>query len=364
MTMAGDAKDLSVLRGEIDAVDVELLRLINTRAALAIKVGTAKRQSGEGVVYYRPEREAAILRRILERNTGPLSSPEAARLMREIMSACLALEHPLIVAYLGPEGTYTHLAALKHFGRSIEGAPAVTIDEVMREVEAGSADYGVVPVENSLEGGINQTLDALRESPLKICGEVVLSIHHQLLSAASDIADIHHVYAHTQALGQCRHWLAANLPTARCTAISSNGEAARRVRGEPDAAAIAGEAAADIYDLAILRRNIEDHPGNTTRFVVLGEKSPAPSGKDVTSLMFTTPNRPGALHDVLSILAAANISLSRIESRPLRQEVWDYVFFVDIEGHADSETVRNALVRLDAKTSLLKVLGSYPRAVV
>jgi chorismate mutase/prephenate dehydratase len=362
--MADDAKELHVLRGEIDAIDIELLRLINTRAALAVEVGKVKRQGAESAVFYRPEREAAILRRVLEQNPGPLSGPEATRLMREIMSACLALEHPLTIAYLGPEGTYTHLAALKHFGGSIAGAPLASIDDVMREVEAGGADYGVVPVENSLEGGINQTLDALRESPLRICGEVVLAIHHQLLSVASEISAIKRVYAHAQALGQCRRWLADNLPAAQCIPLGSNGEAARRVRDEADAAAIAGEVAAEIYELAVLRRNIEDHPGNTTRFIVVGENSPAPSGHDVTSLMFTTPNRPGALHDVLSVLASADISMTRIESRPLRQEAWDYVFFVDIDGHADLEAVRNALAGLADKTSLLKVLGSYPRAVV
>ena len=361
--MADDEKKLNALRAEIDAVDIELLCLINERARLAAEVGQVKRKSGEDAVFYRPEREAAILRRVLEQNPGPLSAPEATRLMREIMSACLALERQLRVAYLGPEGTYTQLAALKHFGGSIDGAPVPSIEEVMREVEAGSADFGVVPVENSLEGGINQTLDALRDSPLRICGEVVLNIHHQLLSSATDISQIIRVYAHAQALGQCRRWLAQNLPDAECIPVSSNGEAARLVRAETDAAAIAGVVAADIYALGTLRKNIEDHPGNTTRFVVLGDSSPPPSDKDVTSIMFTTPNRPGALHDVLGVLSAAKISMTRIESRPLRQESWDYVFFVDIDGHADVDKVRNALVELEDKTSQLKILGSYPRAV-
>lgn len=362
--MAGDAKDLDTLRDEIDVIDGELLRLLNARAALAVEVGKAKRQSGGEVVFYRPEREAAILRRVSEQNPGPLSGPEATRLMREIMSACLALEHPLQIAYLGPEGTYTHLAAQKHFGGSVVGLPAMDIADVIREVEAGSAQYGVVPLENSLEGGVNQTLDALRESPLKICGEVVLGIHHQLLSQATELGEIKRVYAHAQALAQCRHWLAANLAAAECAPLSSNAEAARRVCREPDAAAIAGEVAAEIYDLNILRANIEDDPGNTTRFVVLGRDAPPPSGKDVTSLMFTTANRPGALHEVLSVLASAGISMTRIESRPLRQEAWDYVFFVDIEGHAENATVRDALRLLEDKTSLLKVLGAYPRAVL
>jgi len=362
--MADGDKGLDELRASIDAVDAELLRLFNKRAALAIDVGKVKRMSGESAIYYRPEREAVILKRVFEQNPGPLAATESMRLMREVMSACLALEHPLRIAYLGPEGTYTHLAALKHFGGSIVGVPAVSIDDVMHEVEAGRADHGVVPVENSLEGGVNQTLDALLESPLKVCGEVVLGIHHQLLSSGTDIGAIKRVYAHAQALGQCRRWLAMNLPNAECVPLSSNAEAARRVRGEPDAAAIAGEVAAGLYEVGILRRNIEDAIGNTTRFVVVGKSAPPPSGNDVTSLMFTMHNRPGALHDVLSVLAGAQISMTRIESRPLLKEVWDYVFFVDIDGHAETPSVAAAIIELEAKTSRLKVLGSYPRAVM
>ncbi|MFT4563943.1 MAG: chorismate mutase/prephenate dehydratase [Gammaproteobacteria bacterium] len=358
------AKELDTLREKIDAIDTELIRLINERAAVAIEVGELKRSSDGNAVFYRPEREAEILRRVIARNPGPLPAPEAARLMREVMSACLGLEHPLTVAYLGPEGTYTHLASLKHFGGSINGIGVASIDEVMREVEVDGAHYGVVPVENSLEGGINQTLDALRESPLKICGEVVLNIHHQLLSVAHKLEEIKRVYAHPQALAQCRRWLAINLPGVECSPSSSNGEAARKVRDEVDAAAIASEVAAGIYGLSILRKNIEDEPGNTTRFVVLGVNSPPPSGRDLTSLMFTTANRPGALHEILSIFASENISMTRIESRPLRREAWDYVFFVDIEGHVDVENVRDTLERVEQKTSSLKILGSYPRAAI
>jgi chorismate mutase/prephenate dehydratase len=358
------AKDLDSLRGKIDAIDGELLRLMNARAALAVEIGKVKRTRGGDIAFYRPEREAMILRRVLKNNPGPLAATDAARLMREIMSACLALEKPLRVAYLGPEGTYTHLAALKNFGGSIDGVPLATIDDVMREVESTGANYGVVPVENSVEGGVNQTLDALRDSPLQLCGEVVLNIHHQLLSIAPEFTSIKRVYAHTQALAQCRHWLSANLPVAECIPLRSNGEAARRVRDEPDAAAIASDVAAEIYQLNVLRKNIEDEPGNTTRFVVVGDKSPPPSGRDVTSLMFTTANRPGALHEILSVLAAKDISMTRIESRPLRQEAWDYVFFVDIEGHAEIDKVAEALSLVESKTLLLKILGSYPRAVV
>lgn len=360
----GEAKALEQLRSDIDALDQELLRLINARATLAIEVGKVKRASGDDAVFYRPEREAVILKRTLERNPGPLPATEAARLMREIMSACLALEHPLRVAYLGPDGTYTHLAALKHFGGSITGAPVASIEEVMREVESGGASYGVVPVENSLEGGVTQTLDALRESSLKLSGEIVLAIHHQLLSRATSLAAITHVYAHSQALAQCRRWLATHLPHAECVPVASNAEGARRAHGDEKAAAIAGEVAAEIYATPILHRNIEDDVGNTTRFVVVGRDVVPASGADVTSIMFTTPNRPGALHEVLSVLADAGISMTRIESRPLREAAWDYVFFVDLDGHVDTPPVAGALSELKRRTSRLKILGSYPRAVL
>ena len=362
--MSEDGKSLDELRADIDALDSELLRLINARAALAMAVGAVKRAASENPEFYRPEREAAILRRFVAQNPGPLPDAEAARLMREIMSACLALEHPLRVAFLGPEGTYTHVATLKHFGGSIDTAPLGTIEDVVRDVESGSAHHGVVPLENSIEGGVNQTLDALRESPLKICGEVVLAIHHQLLSRATDVASVERVYAHPQALAQCRRWLATNVPHAECVPLASNAEGARRASEEPDAAAIAGEVAAATYDIGILRRNIEDATGNTTRFVVLGDTSPPPSGRDVTSIMFTTPNRPGALHDVLAVLAEAAISMTRIESRPLREAAWDYVFFVDIDGHAEEPSVAAALSALEQRTSRLKILGAYPRAAL
>lgn len=360
----GEAKALEQLRSDIDALDQELLRLINARAALAIEVGKVKRAGDGEPVFYRPEREALILKRTLERNPGPLSAAEAARLMREIMSACLALEHPLRVAYLGPDGTYTHLAALKHFGGSITGAPLASIDEVIREVESGGAAYGVVPVENSLEGGVTQTLDALRESSLKLSGEIVLAIHHQLLSRAESLAAITHVYGHNQALAQCRRWLATHLPHAEGVPVASNAEGARRAHEDASAAAIAGEVAAEIYAMPIVRRNIEDDVGNTTRFVVVGRDVVPASGADVTSIMFTTPNRPGALHEVLSVLATAGISMTRIESRPLREAAWDYVFFVDLDGHIDTPAVADALTEIERRTSRLKILGSYPRAVL
>ena len=355
-------KDLHRLREKIDTLDADLLRLINERAELAIEVGRVKRLSGIPADFYRPEREAEILRRVRETNPGPLRADESVRLMRELMSACLALEQPLKVAYLGPAGTFTHLAALKHFGHSVTAIPVTAIGEVMREVEAGGCEYGVVPVENSLEGGVNQTLDGLRGSSLRICGEVVMNVRHQLLTCAPTLSQIRRVYAHEQALAQCRRWLGAHLPQAEMVPSSSNAEAATRARDEHDAAAIAGQAAASLYELPILASNIEDHSDNTTRFLVLGKRSPAATGEDITALMFSMPNRPGALYHILQALADANISMTRIESRPMRNGTWDYLFFVDIAGHIDDDNVATALQQVRERASVFKVLGSFPRA--
>lgn len=355
---------LKAVRAEIDAIDRELLTLINERAKRALDVGRIKRESGATTDLYRPEREAQVLRRVRDTNPGPLATDEAVRLFRELMSSCLALEQPLAVAYLGPAGTYTHSATLKHFGGAVRLAPVATIEDVVRSVAAESTDFGVVPVENSLEGPINQTLDCLNESSLMICGEVVLPVHHQLLSHAPTLKSVARVYAHAQALAQCRRWLDASCPDAERIAQSSNAEAARRVTSERDAAAIAGEYAAALYELPILARNIEDYPENTTRFVVLGRDAPPPSGDDLTTLLFSMPNKPGALYEILQALAQANISMTRIESRPMRKGTWEYVFFVDIEGHRDDPPVAGALAQIAARTAWLRVLGSYPRAVL
>lgn len=355
---------LKAVRDQIDAIDGELLRLLNARAEFALKVARIKRENGLGTELYRPDREAQVLRRIKTLNPGPLPDDEVARLVREVMSACLALEQPIKVAYFGPAGTYTHTAARKHFGGAVALTPCASIDEVLRTVAGGTADFGVVPVENSLEGPVNQTLDGLRDSDLQICGEVLLEVHHQLLTKASDLASVARVRAHPQALAQCRHWLDAHCPRAEQLSASSNAEAARLVVDEPAAAAIAGEMASSLYELPILARNIEDDPSNTTRFLVLGRLKCAASGGDRTSLMFVTPNRPGALHDLLGAFAEARISMTRIESRPQPHSRWDYVFFVDIEGHQGDEHVALALAKVAQRTSLLRVLGSYPRAVL
>lgn len=355
---------LKAVRDDIDRIDRELLRLLNERAACALKVAHIKREAGLGTDLYRPEREAQVLRNIKAMNQGPLGDDEVARLIREVMSGCLALEQPITVAYFGPAGTYTHTAARKHFGGAATLAACASIPEVIRTVSSKTADFGVVPIENSQEGSVNQTLDCLRDASLLICGEVLLEVHHQLLSKASDLSQLTEIRAHPQALAQCRHWLDAHCPGAEQIPASSNAEAARQVIELPHAAAIAGEMAAGLYELPILARNIEDNPSNTTRFLVLGRLEVPPSGVDRTSLLFVTPNRPGALHEILEAFACEQISLSRIESRPQPQGRWEYVFFVDIEGHQSEPHVARALARVAERTSMLRVLGSYPHAVL
>jgi chorismate mutase/prephenate dehydratase len=354
---------LVCVRDRIDAIDGEILRLISERASCARQVAEIKTASGEAR-FYRPEREAAILRRIKERNPGPLGGEEVARLFREIMSACLALEQPQSAAFLGPAGTFTQAAALKHFGHSVRTVPHGDISDIFREVEAGSCHYGVVPVENSTEGVISHTLDMFMRSPLRIAGEVSLRIHHHLMSLEEGLDAIRRVYSHQQSLAQCRGWLDRHLPDAERVAVGSNAEAARMAAGDPGSAAVAGEAAAEIYELAILQGRIEDEPGNTTRFLVIGTEDAPPSGDDKTSLLLSCRNESGGLHALLSPLAEHGISMTRIESRPSRRGVWDYVFFIDILGHRDDENLSRALDSLEQLSLLFKVLGSYPRAVL
>lgn len=357
-------KQLQEVRSRIDALDRQIQTLINERAACAEQVAQIKQDNGDEGNYYRPEREAEILRRIRDRNEGPLSDSEMVRLFREVISACLALERPMTIAYLGPEGTFTHAATMKHFGHSIKTQALDAIDVVFREVESGNADYGVVPIENSTEGVVNHTLDMFLRSPLQICGEVELRVELHLLGKDSSMEGIQEVYAHHQAIAQCREWLESNLPDARHVVFASNAEAARIASETGGAAAIASDAAAERYGLQRLVSNIEDEPGNTTRFLVIGEKSAGPSGEDKTSLLVSVHNQPGALHRLLQPLVRHGISMTRIESRPSRRSMWDYVFFVDFEGHVDEERVTTALGELESETTLLRVLGSYPRAVL
>jgi chorismate mutase / prephenate dehydratase len=355
---------LEQVRRRIDKVDEQIQRLINERARLAQQVGVSKTGGGRTVDFYRPEREAQVLRMARERNRGPLRDEEVLRLFREIMSACLAQQEPLKVAFLGPEGTFTQSALLIHFGHSVRALPLSSIDEVFHEVEAGSADFGVVPIENSTEGTVNHTLDRFLTSPLKICGEVELRIRHHLMGTMGALARVLRVCSHPQSLAQCRQWLDEHLPGIEQVAVSSNAEGARRARDEQGSAAIAGETAAEVYGLKVLAAEIEDRADNTTRFLVLGRKLFSASGADRTTLLVSVghTDAPGALHRLLEPLARHRVSLTRIESRPSRRRKWDYVFFIDLEGHAQEPHVARALGALKKRASLFRVLGSYPRA--
>jgi chorismate mutase/prephenate dehydratase len=362
---------LGALRERIDTVDAAIHDLLNERARLARMVGISKSRDGHLVDFYRPEREAQVLRLALERNQkarleGGLRDEEIVRLFREIMSACLAQEEPLKVAFLGPEGTFSQSAVHKHFGHSVRALAVGSIDEVFHEVEAGHADFGVVPIENSTEGSVNHTLDRFLSSPLKICGEVELRINQCLMGRMASLQQVKRITSHPQSLAQCRQWLNENLGETERLAASSNAEAARRARDEEGTAAIAGRTAAEVYGLQILASDIEDRPDNTTRFFVIGRRVFGPSGVDRTTLLVSTGHTeaPGALHRLLEPLAANAVSMTRIESRPSQRRKWDYVFFIDIEGHVDDPPVARALEGLKGRTSLCRVLGSYPRAVL
>ena len=352
-------KELNQYRGQIDRIDDDLLKLFNQRAKLAQQIGHIK---GEGAVL-RPEREAQVLRRIVSVNAGPLPNHGVTQLFTEIMSQCRALEAPITVAYLGPAGTFSEAAVIKRFGQASQGTPCVSIDEVFREVESGDTNYGMVPVENSSEGAIGRTLDLLLQSPLKVCGEVMLPVHQCLLSNEALMDGIKSVYSHPQSLGQCQSWLNANLPNATRIPVASNGEAARLAAEQPHSAAIAGKQAAERFAIAVRAENIEDDPRNTTRFLVIGNQDVAPSGKDKTSLVMSAVNRPGAVHDLLTPLVKHGVSMTRLESRPARSGLWEYVFYVDIEGHQSDAKVAAALAELKQAAAFVKVLGSYPVAV-
>ena len=355
------ADELQRLRSEIDRVDDRILEALNERARLARAVGSLK--VGQA---YRPEREAQVLRRVKERNAGPLGGETVAFLFREIMSACLALERPITVAYLGPKGTFSERATLKHFGLAADAVPTASIDEVFRRVESGAADFGVVPVENSTEGAVGRSLDLMPQTPMKVCGEVIVRIHHHLMAKAppAELARIGRVFSHGQSLGQCHEWLNSNLPHAERVAVASNAEAARRAAEEPGSAAVAGEMAAEHYGLTILHSNIEDEPNNTTRFLILGDYQPRPSGRDKTSLVLSARNRAGAVYEMLTPFATRGVSMTKFESRPSKVALWEYLFFVDLEGHRDDPQVAEALEEVARIAGYLKVLGSYPVAVL
>jgi chorismate mutase/prephenate dehydratase len=349
---------LAAIRRQIDALDARLVALLSTRARLAQRIGRLK----QGAIY-RPEREAQILRRAAALNRGPLAEAALVRILTEVMSACRSLEDHMIVAYLGPAGTFSQEAVLKHFGGLTVQQACGTIDEVFKQVETAAVGYGVVPVENSTEGAIGRTLDLLLATPARVCGEVILPVHQCLMSRAGNRADIRTIYSHTQSLAQCQQWLARHLPHAERIAVVSNAEAARLAAKDRRAGAIGAKTAAELYGLKLLARNIEDEPRNTTRFLVIGEHGAEPSGQDKTSLIVSARNVPGAMHQMLTPLAANGVSMTRLESRPARTGLWEYVFYVDIEGHEQDPVVAKALAEMQAWVTFHKVLGSYPAAV-
>ncbi|MCC8469612.1 prephenate dehydratase [Xanthomonas phaseoli] len=355
---------LADVRAKIDEIDRNIQALIAERANFAHQVGKAKGKLAAAVDYYRPEREAQVLRMVVDRNEGPLSDEVLVHVYREIMSACLAQQEPLKIGYLGPEGTFSQQAVLKHFGRSAVGLPMATIEEVFQEVEAGNADFGVVPVENSGQGTIQVTLDMFLTSNLKICGEVELRVHQYLLSRNGRLEDIERIYAHSQSFAQTAGWLRSHLPKVEKIAVSSNAEGARRARNAEDAAAIGGESAAHVYGLKkVIMKSIEDDDDNTTRFLVIGRQIFPSSGHDRTSVLVFIHDKPGALFDVLSPFAHHGISMNRIESRPSHQAKWEYGFFIDLIGHVEDDAMKQALAELKAHSAQIKVLGSYPVAI-
>lgn len=358
--MTSADKKLEAIRREIDSLDTELLALINRRAALAQKVAEVKDGEGDSQ-YYRADREAEVLRALTDGKDGPLPGHQVSRIFQEIMSACRALQKRLAVAYLGPEGTFTESAAYKHFGHAIESIPVDGIAAVFRRVESGGSDYGIVPIENSTEGVVGHTLDMFVTSGLSICGEVELRIHHCLMAAEGGIGDIAKLYSHQQSFAQCRRWLDEHLSKVPRETVTSNGEAARRASTEPGSAAIAGEIAAADYGLAVLAGNIEDEPENTTRFVVIGHQAVGPTGRDKTSVLFSTRDRPGALYELLKSFEKRDINMTRIESRPSHRGRWSYVFYVDLDGHSSDAKVAGALAELEEQAPFFRLLGSYPQ---
>ena len=352
--------DLDDWRSRINNVDEQILHLLNQRGQAALQIGELKRQ--KDLPYFAPDRESQILERLVSLNPGPLGAEAVRAIWREILSASLALEQPLPVAYLGPPGTNTHAAAARRFGSSAQFAPMHSIVEVFDEVERGRAQYGVVPVENSTEGAVNVTLHRLIDSDAFITGEVTLDITHHLLSYAADLAEIKVVCSHAQALAQCRAWLRAHLPDVPTEEMSSTSAAAERAKDDATVAAISSEMAARLYDVPIVRKRIEDNAANSTRFLVIGRQPAPPTGRDKTSILFSMRNEPGVLYSILQPFATRRLNLTKIESRPTKRRPWEYVNFVDFEGHRDTDVVRVVLDEVKERCQFLKILGSYPAA--
>jgi chorismate mutase/prephenate dehydratase len=352
---------LKPLRDQIDSIDAQILSLLNQRAKVAQEVGHVKAETNAPV--FRPEREAQVLRGVAERNPGPIGDSEAQTIFREIMSACRALEKRVTVAYLGPVGTFSEQAVYQQFGHAVEGLPCASIDEVFRATEAGTAEFGVVPVENSSEGAINRTLDLLLQTPLIISGEVAIAVHHSLMTKTGAMDGVTAICAHSQALAQCQVWLNENYPHVERRAVASNAEAARLASLDPAVAAIASEIAGGQYNLGVVNGHIQDDPHNRTRFVIVGQLQPGPSGSDRTSLVLAVPNKAGAVYQLLAPLARHGVSMTRFESRPARVGTWEYYFYVDIEGHVQNPAVTQALAELKSNAAFFKVLGSYPTSL-
>lgn len=358
--MSRDDQRLAPLRAQIDEIDEQLLQLLSKRAKAAEEVGHIKNESSAPI--FRPERENQVIQNVIKKNPGPLLADGIASIWREIMSACRALESRQTIAYLGPVGTFSELAAGQFFGQSIQGLPCASLDEVFKSVEKGAAVFGVVPVENSSEGAVSRTLDLLLESPLQISGEVVLPIRHHLLTKSGTLDGVKTVCAHAQALAQCQQWLSVHAPQLQRQAVSSNAEAARMASQDPSIAAIAGDPAQIAYGLQIVSAQIQDDPNNRTRFVVIGKYVCQPCGHDQTSLVLSVANQPGAVHHLLGPLAKHGVSMTRFESRPARKGSWEYHFYIDIEGHASDAKVAKAIDELKTMAAFYKNLGSYPRA--
>jgi chorismate mutase / prephenate dehydratase len=350
---------LDELRRLIDEVDGRMLALLGERARLVLQVGELKQ--GENAPVYRPERESQILRRLRDRNPGPLSGDAVAAIWREVISACRDLERSMRVGFLGPLGTFSEQAVIRHFGSSVEPVACATIDEVFRATEAGTVDFGVVPVENSSEGAVNRSLDLFLQSPLKICGEVSVPVKHNLMTRSGTMDGITRICAHAQALAQCAGWLNRQYPGVERVPVSSNAEGARLASIEPHTAAIAGDASLARYDVRVVAEAIQDDPLNRTRFVVIGSHECAPSGDDQTSLILSVPDRAGAVHALIEPLSRHGVSMKRFESRPARQGGWEYYFYIDVIGHQLDAAVAPALAEIRAHAAYYKSLGSYPR---
>ncbi len=351
--------DLVSLRNQIDKIDRQILKSLSQRGKGVVEIGKLKRS--EGKPFHVPERESKLLGALKKVNAGPYPNDALESIYREILSASLALESPLKVAFLGPEATFTHLAGITRFGLSAQFLPQASLAKVFQEVNLGKADYGVVPIENSTEGVVSYTLDLFVDYPLKICGEVKIPVVHHLLSNLKSLTGIKKVYSHPHALAQCRSWLDSNLPGTKTVEVASTAKAAEIASFEKGAAAIASEYAASHYHLNVLAKHIEDHPNNFTRFVVIGRKDCGPTGHDKTSVMFSAKDEVGILHRLLSPLALAKINLTKIESRPLKGRAWEYIFFVDMDGHRENPKMKKALEKMTKGCAFIKILGSYPK---